>query len=170
MAYHSHYKPLTTLSEIFVIFFYSINEWLHAQCNCQKFALVVFPCPQFLSAINNNLPRDNYSNKPQLHAIFLELLFCRILFWYSDCLLCSENKSELNNRPSIETYRECIKVTSTFPNKHIAICHPCNSLWRQRNFSLKKWSRKNQSLHLHWLLQMCCCKGKLVWERESELL
>lgn len=82
----------------------------------------------------------------------------------------SQNKSELNNRASIEMFRECIKATSTFPNKHIAICHPRNSLWRQRNFSLKKWSRKNQSLHLHWLLQMCCCKSELAWEWESELL
>lgn len=46
----SHYKPLTALSKIFKVF-YGINEGLHIQCNSQKFALVVFPCPQFLSAI-----------------------------------------------------------------------------------------------------------------------
>lgn len=132
-------------------------------CLCLCFLLLSF-CVKY---VNNSPPRGNYSKKPKLHVIFPQFLFCMIVFWYSGCLLCSlfQNKSELNNRASIEMYWECIKVTSTFPNKHIAICHPHNSLRRQRNFSLKKWSRKNQSLHLHWLLQMCCYKGKPVRNR-----
>lgn len=52
VTHHSHYGPLRILSKIFAILFYGINVRLHIQYNCQKFALVVFLCPRFLSAIH----------------------------------------------------------------------------------------------------------------------
>lgn len=99
------------------------------------FLLLSF-CVQY---VNNSPPRDNYSKKPQLHVIFPQLPFCRIVFWYSGCLLCSrfQNKSELTNRASTEMYRECLKspplfLTNTLPSViPITACEDKEiSVWR----------------------------------------
>lgn len=109
-----------------------MNSWTHdvAATSLLCFLVLSFWLQHVIIIFLEKLTQTNHNYVLYFHYSY----FAR---HYSDrvtafCAL-SQNKSEFNNRASIEFYRECIKVTSTFPNKYIAICHPHNSLRRQKN-------------------------------------